>query len=84
MEISVRPPLERVGSELVTQDVLILTGRNDHMVPFKMHRKQVKARTAANSVTDHVFSEHHADQHCQIGNFGLAVETMADWIEETQ
>jgi pimeloyl-ACP methyl ester carboxylesterase len=84
MEVTLSMDKEFLDSELVTQDVLILTGRNDHMVPFKMHRKQVKALTAANSVTAHVFTEDDADQHCQIGNFGLAVETMADWIEETQ
>jgi len=30
-------------SELVTQDVLILTGAKDHFIPLKMHDKQVSA-----------------------------------------
>ncbi len=76
---------EFLGSHLVTQDVLILTGRHDHFVPHKMHRRQVKALTAANSVTARVFTaREHADQHCQIGNIGLALETMVDWIEATR
>ncbi len=28
---------KNIHSELVNQDVLYITGRNDHFVPFKMH-----------------------------------------------
>jgi pimeloyl-ACP methyl ester carboxylesterase len=69
-------------SELVTQDVLILTGREDHFIPFKMHDMQVKALTDAASVTGRVFTrEEHAQNHCQIGNLGLALKEMAAWLE---
>jgi len=68
-------------SELVEQDVLILTGRDDHLIPFKMHDLQVKALTSARSVTPRVFTEdEHAQNHCQIGNLGLALEVMVKWI----
>ena len=74
---------KNLHSELVRQDVLILTGRNDHFIPFKMHDMQVKALTNARSVTGRVFTEEtHADNHCQIGNIGLALDTMVKWIEE--
>ena len=46
---------ENLHSDLVKQDVLILTGRNDHLVPFKMHNLQVKALTNAKSVATRVF-----------------------------
>lgn len=70
-------------SELVTQDVLILTGREDHFIPFKMHDMQIRALTNARSVTARVFSkEEHAQNHCQIGNIGLALDVMVDWIKE--
>lgn len=73
---------ENLHSALVKQDVLILTGRNDHMVPFKMHQMQVKALTNAHSVTERIFTrEEHAQNHCQIGNIGLALQTMLDWME---
>jgi pimeloyl-ACP methyl ester carboxylesterase len=76
---------EFLRSELVTQDVLILTGRHDHFVPHKMHRRQVKALSNASSVTDRVFTrEEEADNHCQIGNLGLALEAMVDWIQEME
>jgi alpha-beta hydrolase superfamily lysophospholipase len=74
---------ENLHSNLVKQDVLILTGREDHLVPFKMHNLQVKALTDARSVTDRVFTkEEHAQNHCQIGNIGLALDVMMKWITE--
>ena len=73
---------DNLHSELVEQDVLILTGRDDHFIPFKMHRMQVEALTSARSVTERVFTkETEAQNHCQNGNFGLALKEMTEWIE---
>ncbi|GAG11749.1 unnamed protein product [marine sediment metagenome] len=48
-----------------------------------MHGKQVKALTNAKSVTARVFTkEEHAQNHCQIGNVGLALDVMVKWIEK--
>ncbi len=70
-------------SELVKQDVLILTGAEDHFIPLKMHDKQVGALKNARSVTARVFTkEEHGENHCQVGNIGLALEVMRTWIEE--
>ena len=70
-------------SELVKQDVLILTGRNDHFIPFKAHDLQVKALTNAKSVTARVFTkEEQAQNHCQIGNIGLALDIIVKWMEK--
>ena len=74
---------KNLHSELVGQDVLILTGRDDHFVPFKMHAKQIRALTNARSVTSRIFTaEEHAQNHCQIGNIGLALDVMAEWISD--
>jgi pimeloyl-ACP methyl ester carboxylesterase len=70
-------------SELVTQDVLILTGAKDHFIPLKMHYKQVNALRNAKSVTARIFTEEdHAENHCQVGNIGLALDVVEKWIEE--
>ena len=70
-------------SDLVKQDVLILTGEDDHFVPFKMHDMQVQALTNARSVTARVFTkEEHAQNHCQIGNIGIALDVMRNWIDK--
>ena len=74
---------ENLHSELVKQDVLILTGRNDHFIPFRAHKMQVDALTNAKSVTAKVFTkETQAHNHCQIGNIGLALDIMVKWIKE--
>jgi alpha-beta hydrolase superfamily lysophospholipase len=74
---------ENLHSDLVKQDVLILTGREDHLVPFKMHDMQVTALTGAHSVTPRVFTkEEQAQNHCQIGNLGLALAVMRQWIKQ--
>jgi len=70
-------------SELVKQDVMILTGAKDHFIPIKMHYKQVSALRNARSVTPRIFTkEDHAENHCQIGNIGLALDVMEKWIGE--
>jgi hypothetical protein len=74
---------ENLHSDKVVQDVLILTGKKDHFIPFKMHKMQVAALTNARSVTARVFTEEdQAQNHCQVGNLGLALEVMAEWLEE--
>lgn len=70
-------------SEQVKQDVLILTGAEDHFIPLKMHHKQVQALKNAKSITERIYTrETQGHNHCQVGNFGLALETMKTWMEE--
>lgn len=69
--------------EKVTQDVLILTGAADHFIPLKMHHLQVAALRNARSLTERIFSAaDQAENHCQVGNIGLALQVMAEWIEQ--
>ena len=74
---------ENQHPDLVKQDVLILTGAEDHFIPLKMHYKQVNALKNARSVTARIFTRRdQAQNHCQIGNIGLALDVMLKWIEE--
>jgi len=82
LEIYVLMNEQNIHSELVKQDVLVLSGSEDHFIPFKMHAMQIKALTNARSVTGRVFTrEEHAQNHCQTGNIGLALDVMVRWIE---
>lgn len=75
---------ENLHCELVDQDVLLMTSRNDHFVPYKLHDRQVELLGGARSLTDRVFVESESAQnHCQIGNIGLALRTMDGWIQKT-
>jgi pimeloyl-ACP methyl ester carboxylesterase len=74
---------ENLKSKLVTQDVLILTGAEDHFIPIKMHHMQVKALKNARSITERIFTrEEQGQNHCQVGNIGLALSVMHDWIKK--
>jgi hypothetical protein len=69
--------------EKITQDVLILTSRNDHFIPIKMHKMQINALTNSKSVNSRIFTrDEHAQNHCQIGNIGLACNVIINWVDE--
>ncbi|MGN6713195.1 alpha/beta hydrolase [Anaerocolumna jejuensis] len=71
-------------SHLITQDVLLLAGQNDHYVPIKQFTDQISTLTKVHSLTARMFTpEETADTHCQIGNLGLAADVMLNWIEQT-
>ncbi len=71
-------------SPQVTQDVLLMAGAKDHYMPLQMLPDQLMTLTAAHSVTARVFTEaESAQNHCQIGNMGLALKVILDWLDET-
>ena len=68
-------------SHRVTQDVLLLAGSADHYVPLHQLPRQMMALTNARSVTTRVFTRaEQAQNHCQIGNVGLAVQVILGWL----
>jgi len=74
---------ENMRPEKIKQDVLFFSGKDDHFIPIRLHKIQVAALLNAKSVTDKIFTkEEHAQNHCQIGNIKLALDTMLKWIEE--
>ncbi|WP_414468312.1 alpha/beta fold hydrolase [Methanobacterium sp. ACI-7] len=74
---------KNLHSENVKSDVLILSGAEDHFIPLKMHYKQIAALKNAKSIEDHVFTrKDQAQNHCQIGNIGLALDIMSNWINK--
>jgi len=83
MDVVMQMNAKNLLSHFVEQDVLILTGAEDHFIPLKMHDMQVKALVNARSVTARVFTrDDQAQNHCQVGNTGLALKVMADWVEQ--
>ena len=65
------------------EGLLILTGAEDHFIPMKIHHLQAAALVNARSVTERIFTRaEQAQNHCQVGNMGLALETMAAWTGE--
>ncbi|MBU4535639.1 MAG: hypothetical protein KKF16_07425 [Euryarchaeota archaeon] len=47
-----------------------------------MHKKQIDALVNARSITNRVFTtEDQAQNHCQIRNTKLALDTMLEWLK---
>ena len=72
-----------LGSERVTQPVLLMFGEHDAFQPPVLARAQTKALTAARSVSVRAFTRaDHADQHCQMGNLELACSVLTSWLRD--
>jgi pimeloyl-ACP methyl ester carboxylesterase len=76
---------ENMHADQITQDVLLISGQDDHFIPVRLHAEQVKALVNAKSVTDQVFTKtDQAQNHCQVGNIGLLLDNMLQWIAEVE
>lgn len=70
-------------SSRITQDFLLLAGNADHYMPVEHFHRQARALTKVRSFTGRIFTaEESAHTHCQVGNLGLALRVMLDWIDE--
>lgn len=70
-------------SSRVSQDVLLLAGREDHLLPIHQFTEQISALTGARSVTARLFTRaESAQNHVQVGNLGLAFRVMQSWLEQ--
>lgn len=69
-------------AHMIDQDVLLIMGTEDHLVPTNQVYVQAEAMTGARSVTTAMFSSRdHAAQHCQVGNTELVISQILDWLE---
>jgi hypothetical protein len=69
-------------SERITQDVLLLAGREDHIVPLHQLWRQAQNLRHARSLTIRLFTaEEQAQSHCQIGNVGLVLGFIQSWLD---
>ena len=70
-------------SALVEQPVLLMGGQEDHYIPLHQFFDQGKMLTNASSVTSRLFTRREtAQNHCQLGNVGLSVHVIINWIEQ--
>lgn len=60
-----------------------MAGEKDRFQSPKLLELQRDALVNARSVTERVFTEaENAQNHCQMGNLGLALGYMIDWLDE--
>ena len=71
-------------SPLVKQDVLLMGGQEDHYIPLHQFFDQGKTLTHVRSLTSRLFTRKEtAHNHCQLGNVGLSVKVIVNWVEQT-
>ena len=69
-------------SASITQDVLLLAGSEDHYVPLEQLHDQIRMLENAHSITARLFTRgESAQNHSQIGNYGLALRTIVNWLD---
>ena len=74
---------ENIHFEKITQDVLLLSGREVHFITIRMHQIQIDALINVKLITDRVFTKkEHAQNHCQIDNIKLLLDVIIDWLKE--
>jgi hypothetical protein len=76
---------ENIQPQKITQDVLILSGKNDHFIPIKMHKMAINSLKNAKSVKGIIYDkETSAHNHCQIGNIPLVCKDVLLWLEKNK
>jgi pimeloyl-ACP methyl ester carboxylesterase len=72
-------------SAQIKQDVLLLAGSEDHLVPMAHFYRQIEMLKNARSITARLFTtSESAASHCQVGNYGLAFRTIVNWLDGMQ
>ena len=70
-------------SEKVEQDVLLLAAQEDHYIPLNQFFEQGKALKNVRSLTMRMFTKKESAQnHCHVGNIGLSMMVILNWVEE--
>lgn len=70
-------------SSRIRQDFLLLAGARDHYVPLRQFHRQARRLVNVRSFTGRIFTEaEQAQNHCQVGNVGLALRTIVGWLDE--
>ena len=79
--------LYRTGpfSSQVLQDVLLMAGSEDHYIPLHQFYDQIATLKHVRSLTARLFTRwEQAQNHCQIGNIGLSVRVIVNWLDSMQ
>ncbi len=72
-------------SPLVGQDVLLIAAAEGHYVPLHQFYDQIRSLSQVRSLTARLFTrQEEAQNHSQVGNIGLSLRVITDWIESIQ
>jgi pimeloyl-ACP methyl ester carboxylesterase len=70
-------------ADLITQDFLLLGSAKDHFIPQGFYKDEIDSLVNVRSLTFRLFNEREqAENHCNAGNTGLALDTIIAWIAQ--
>ncbi|PGS61245.1 alpha/beta hydrolase [Bacillus cereus] len=70
-------------SSKLNQDVLLTAGQEDHYIPLNQFFEQSKSLVNIRTLTTRLFTHKEmAQNHCQLGNLGISLEVILNWIEQ--
>jgi pimeloyl-ACP methyl ester carboxylesterase len=73
----------RPVSHKVAIPVLVMTGEDDHIIPFKMFGQQMKTLKNVKDLKGRVYTRtENASAHCQVGNINLAISEIMEWLQK--
>ena len=59
-----------------------MAGSEDHYIPLEQLHDQMRSLKNAHSITARLFTRgESAQNHCQVGNYGLALMTIVNWLD---
>lgn len=74
--------LKGIGDK-ITQDMLIIGGRDDHMIMPELFHEEYDLLPNVRSLSFHLYTNRDdAGSHCGIGNMELILDTMVSWIRQ--
>ncbi|MBR1740991.1 MAG: alpha/beta fold hydrolase [Lachnospiraceae bacterium] len=74
--------LKGIGDR-ITQDMLIIGGRDDHMIMPKLFHEEYDLLPNVRSLAFQLYTnQDDAGSHCNMGNMRLVLDTMIGWIEQ--
>ena len=60
-----------------------MAGTTDHYVPIQHLHDQIATLAAVRSLSARIFTPaESASNHCQLGNLGLAMRTVLNWLDQ--
>lgn len=69
-------------AEKITQDMLILGANDDHFIDYRLIGREINMLKNVRSLTFRLFTDkENAQNHCNVGNGKLALDTICAWIE---
>jgi pimeloyl-ACP methyl ester carboxylesterase len=70
-------------ADKITQDMLIIGGRDDHMIMPKLFHEEYDLLTNVRSLAFYLYTDQDdAGSHCNMGNMKLALDTMIGWVDQ--